>query len=150
VPFSLTNAASARARGAELTADWIVNRRLRLQGTAAVFRLREQVAPDSLISFNDIDAEFTASGSARLDLPANTGVDLTWRHVGSRPHHDIQSYDSVNLRLGWRPVPTLELSLAVDNLLDDEHVEFFDEDNQQLGDVMSRSFFATVRWSPRW
>jgi iron complex outermembrane receptor protein len=61
-----------------------------------------------------------------LDLPRGVELDLTARHVSALSLPPVPGYLAVDLRLGWHPRPDLELSLAVQNLFDRDHGEFFD------------------------
>lgn len=87
---------------------------------------------------------------ARVDLPRRFELDLYGRWVDSIAAYGIDAYTTVSARLGWRPSERLELSLAVDNLFDREHIEYAVLGGMQLpSDRMGRSWFARVSWRPR-
>jgi iron complex outermembrane receptor protein len=61
-----------------------------------------------------------------LNLPHQTEIDATVRHVAALSDPTVPSYTAVDVRLGWNPRSDLELSLAGHNLFGSEHAEFGD------------------------
>lgn len=61
-----------------------------------------------------------------LDLGPRTQFDVTWRYVGALSQPAVPSYTALDLRLGWRPRPNIDLSIAGQNLLGGGHGEFTD------------------------
>jgi iron complex outermembrane receptor protein len=59
-----------------------------------------------------------------LDLPGQTELDLTARHVAELTQPLVPSYSTVDLRMSWRPRPDLELSVIGQNLVGPAHGEF--------------------------
>lgn len=58
------------------------------------------------------------------DLSAHWRVDWIVRGVSRLPASDIPAYFAADVRVGWRPSPRWEVSLAGRNLLDRRHPEF--------------------------
>ena len=58
------------------------------------------------------------------DIAPRVELDLMARHAGGLPNPPVPSYTALDVRLGWRATRTLELSLALQNLLDESHPEF--------------------------
>lgn len=54
---------------------------------------------------------------------SNVTMDAFARYVGRLPRPQVPAYTELNLRLGWRPLPDLELALVGADLLDDSHAE---------------------------
>jgi hypothetical protein len=50
-------------------------------------------------------------------------VDGFARYVGKLERQQVPSYTELNFRLGWRPVPTVEVALVGADLLHDSHAE---------------------------
>ena len=71
-------------------------------------------------------------------------LDFAAYHVDELPNLAIDSYTRVDLRAAWSRGERLELSLALQNLLDDEHGEFVDFLVQPV--LVERSAVATVTW----
>ncbi|RZI83679.1 MAG: TonB-dependent receptor [Rubrivivax sp.] len=53
-------------------------------------------------------------------------MDATVRHVDSLPQPPVPAYTVLDLRLGWKPRPGLELSVGGRNLLGSAHAEFYE------------------------
>ena len=58
-----------------------------------------------------------------LTPTANVGVDGFLRHVDRLPRQQVPAYTELNLRIGWKPLPSLELALVGADLLDSSHPE---------------------------
>lgn len=58
------------------------------------------------------------------DLAHDVELDFSVRRVGAMPAVGAPAYTAVDARLGWRPIPPLELSVTVQNALDPGHVEW--------------------------
>ena len=148
-PYAYLNGLTTRTRGAEFAVDWRALQRLRVQGTASSFHMNSVRAPQAIAGPERSDAERLLTASVRVDVNEHAEVDLAWRWVAERPLWNIPSYDSLDLRLAWRPTPHFELEFAVDNLLDERHVEFFDERGQRPGAELGRTASAKVIWLSR-
>lgn len=59
-----------------------------------------------------------------FDLPRNIEVDAMMRHIGALPNPSVPAYTELNMRIGWRATPHIELSVAGQDLLHDRHPEF--------------------------
>jgi iron complex outermembrane receptor protein len=59
-----------------------------------------------------------------FDLGEAWQLDLMARHYGWLYNRSVPSYTAVDARLAWRLRRDLELSLTVQNLFDDKHVEW--------------------------
>ncbi|MCA9480145.1 MAG: TonB-dependent receptor, partial [Nitrospira sp.] len=64
-------------------------------------------------------------GSLRslLTLPSHVELDSWVRMVGDLSASNIPGYVELDLRLGWKPWPNLDLSIVGQNLLDRHHPE---------------------------
>jgi iron complex outermembrane recepter protein len=61
-----------------------------------------------------------------LDLPCQSELDVTMRHVSALSNPVVPAYTAVDIRVAWRPRPDLELSVTGQNLFDSGHGEFTD------------------------
>jgi iron complex outermembrane receptor protein len=61
-----------------------------------------------------------------LDIGPRTQFDLTLRYVGALAQPAVPSYTALDLRLGWKLRPNVDLSIAGQNLLGSGHGEFTD------------------------
>lgn len=146
LPSVYQNSVHANTRGAEIATDWIVTDRLRLQFGATLYDMRDLRSPDALFAFADVDPTHTFTARARLDLPRRTELDIGWRRVGAIRYHGIDAYDSTDLRFGWHVNDELQFSVAIDNVFNSRHAEYFNEESAIQGDVFGRSVFARISW----
>jgi iron complex outermembrane receptor protein len=77
-----------------------------------------------------------ASLRSAISLRDGLDLDIWFRYVdeattvyadSANPFYPIDDHISLDLRLAWRPIPDLELSVAGQNLLDSSHLEFVQE-----------------------
>lgn len=59
-----------------------------------------------------------------FDLPYQTELDLSLRHVDALSNPNVPAYNLLGGRIGWSPQRNLELSMTVQNLIGSGHVEF--------------------------
>jgi iron complex outermembrane receptor protein len=59
-----------------------------------------------------------------LDLPRNVEFDAILRSIGALPNPAVPAYTELNLRVGWRATPQLEIWGAGQDLLHASHPEF--------------------------
>ena len=144
--FMFANTFDAVVYGAESSVEWAITDWMRWQvhgnwlhmrGEAPVSEMTLQVASDPGSQFES---------RLRFDLPFATELDVAWRHVGELENYHIASYSSLDLRAAWHPRDSMELSLTLNNALDREHVEFFDETGGRPGACIGRSLFGRVVW----
>jgi iron complex outermembrane receptor protein len=89
-----------------------------------------------------------------LNLPKKFEFDQTYRQVSALPAQTssnilpvevVKAYGTADARLGWRPTPHVELSIAGDNLLQPHHAEFGDS-GPLIGIKRSVYGKAVFRW----
>ena len=79
------------------------------------------VPPDDAITTEGETPCNQASLRSSWDLGRSTELDLWLRYVDEMPARDVPAYTEMDLRFGWRPTESLELSIVGRNLLDDRH-----------------------------
>ncbi len=81
------------------------------------------------------------------DLAYDVEFDLMGRYVDSLPAQSVPKYFSLDLRLGWQPTESLELSVVAQNLLDGKHLEFGNVEGKPTPPVeIPRGVFGYVTW----
>jgi iron complex outermembrane receptor protein len=130
--------------GLEAAAEWAATAWLRLEAQGT-WQDSEVMGPMP----GSVDPERILSLRARVDLPRDVELDLGWRSVSELAALGIPSYESMNARAAWWPTSNIELSLALDNLFDDEHIEFRDDLKLAPGATIGRTVFARFTWRPR-
>jgi iron complex outermembrane receptor protein len=136
--------------GAEAAGNWGVTDRWRLRGAYSFLHLNL----DPKQSSNMRTAE-SPEGKSPLhqfhlrsffDLTENLELDTMLYIVSNLANQNTHSYTRLDLRVGWRPTPDLELSLALQNLLEHRHKEFGDGDDGILAFEVPRSIYGRVTW----
>jgi iron complex outermembrane receptor protein len=151
LPLLIQNKIEGPVYGVEAWAAWQVTQGWRLSGGLATLRkhLRlepgstDPVGPSNVTLANDPEFQWMLRSS--LDLSPTQQLDVMVRRVGALPAPSVPEYTAVDLRYGWRVRPDLELSLAVQNLLDRWHSEFRPSNLQP--NEFERAFFVKLRWA---
>jgi iron complex outermembrane receptor protein len=141
----------ARTYGVEPALTWYVAEGVTLRGWYALLVRRFEEDPDSLDPETDDLREKRnprnqAYARLSLDPLPDVEVDVVGRYVDSIPGHDIDSYVELDARIGWRPLPRLELSLVGQNLLHDEHFEAPSSGAGEQATEVERGFYLSVSW----
>ncbi|NGZ05732.1 MAG: TonB-dependent receptor [Magnetococcales bacterium] len=150
-PQSYGNLARAASYGLESALEWQVNDSWKLTASHTWFKMNIDLVNGS----TDIATVDTANNAPRhqwqlhayLDLPYDLQLDGALYHVDrlTSVTQQIPSYTRLDLRLGWRPTPGWNVSLAAQNLLDARHPEF--TGTSVPTSEVSRAFLATMDWS---
>lgn len=124
----LENRMSGESYGMELAVNWDISDNWRLKASHAWFKVSletDSVSTDTTSPRTaDITPEHQSQLRSQLDLPYNLEFDASIHYLDKIPHSEIDGYTRLDMRLGWRPDKDLQLSLVLQNLLQDEHREF--------------------------
>jgi len=90
-------------------------------------------------------AEHQVQGQLLVDLPFDFEFDTHVYYVSKIELFDLEDYVRLDLRLGWEPIEKLELSFAVQNVTNDEHLEWAYE-FEYTGTRIPRSYYGAVTW----
>jgi iron complex outermembrane receptor protein len=93
---------------------------------------------------NDPDYQWQLRSSHNL-TPRHE-LDIILRSIGELPNPNVPSYTAVDVRIGWRPVRDLELSLTAQNLLDSSHPEFGSATGMTSRSEFERGVFLKLVW----
>ncbi|RZL33284.1 MAG: TonB-dependent receptor, partial [Rubrivivax sp.] len=124
------NGMRGRVSGFEAWSLWQVTPILRLQAGMTLLRPHLELKPGSRDTASSVA---TAEGAmprstwrlrAAVTLPRAVEFDVTARHVGGLSLPDVPAYTTVDMRLGGRLGPDVEIALTAHNLLDRGHGEF--------------------------
>jgi len=149
VPIVSRNSLDGETYGVELAAtldaaDW-----WRLNSSVTWFQMdlrKDPISTDQNVSgFEGNDPEWQWNLRSHMDLPANWEFDQTLYYVDALKSQAVKHYFRLDLRLGWRPINNVEVSLVAQNLLEDQHQEWGD-DRIQTNDrnLVERSFFGKL------
>ncbi|MCW5651223.1 MAG: TonB-dependent receptor [Ramlibacter sp.] len=103
-------------------------------------RARAGVPPPSAMEALGNDPSHRVTLGSSHDLGRATTLDLQLRRVGALPSPTVPAYTALDLRLGWKVNPNLELSVTGRNLNHARHVEW----NTQVD--LLRSVFVKAVW----
>jgi len=146
LPLFFNNQAAALVYGVEVWGNYSVADWWRL---SAGFNIQHEhihfQANGGLAGLDFVADDPNHQASLRSSVNLGDGVtwDATLRYVGALHHPALADYGELDMRLGWKVTPTIEVSVAGSNLLHDRHAEFF-EDGES--DEIPRSFFIDTRW----
>ena len=150
VPVYGDNKRYGNTRGLELELEGQMREGWRLHGTYTYLDMRLDLDSDSWDTLGDAAEGESPQhqyflGSA-LDLPGNLLLDTGLRYVDELPTLGIDSYFSLDLRLGWQLGENLEIALVGQNLLDSHHREFLPEYIGTLPTETQRGVYGQVIW----
>jgi iron complex outermembrane receptor protein len=123
-----SNMAEGSTRGVEAWGSWQAAPSWRLSSGATVQRVNVRPKPGSADSIGSSSLAINDPSSwwmlrSSHDLSSNTELDLMLRHVNALPHPSLPGYTAVDMNIGWKVRPGIELSLSGRNL-GGGHVEF--------------------------
>ncbi len=129
LPIFFNNQASAHSYGGEVSVDWRVHERWRLQGNYSYLN----ISVNSSAEFSQIDATTGGAHKANprhqisfrsnYDLSEKVELNLWLRYVSSLPFYNIKDYVTMDARLAWKPVHNVEFFLVGQNLFSQNHRE---------------------------
>ncbi len=148
IPVVFTNGASGKSYGLELSGTVHPTQFWKVTAWYALQTLETDRNPGD---FGQVSGQGTSprhSGHVRsnLDLPYHLEFDTLLYLVDRLSADDVPGYARLDLRLGWRPAPSLELALGVRNLTRDRHGEFLSEGVTSGVTEIERSYFLGLAW----
>jgi len=149
IPFTTNNKLSAEAYGIEVSSDWRPLEWWRLQATYSFLTLHmitgDSLDPDGR-KLNGQSPSHHASLRSLMRLPGNVEFDLWGRYVDRLPTLNIQGYFNLDLRLGWKPLHNLDLSVVGQNLIDSHRPEFNASFLEQGSSEVQRGAYVKLTW----
>lgn len=150
LPLKAGNKADGETYGAELSVNFRPTSYWRL--SAGYTYLQMQLHSDPTLrgmnaeAAEDVSPHHQVQLLSRLDLPHNLEFDISAYFMDRLPGPDIPPYTRLDVRLGWRPIKDLELSLIGQNLLDDRHPEFNSPFQAFAPTEQQRSMLFKISW----
>ena len=148
VPLVASNELDARGYGVEVSGAWNVVDSWRLDAgyTLMLLEIEQQDSLDPTAQGQEEDTpthQFHLR--SRVDLPWHFEFDTALYWVDNVSNQDVSDYARLDARLGWHPLPSLELSLAGQNLARHNHDEF-GPSFTALPTSIPRAFYGKVTW----
>ena len=151
-PFVHDNKMTGETYGVEVAVEWRPTDWWRLLGAYTYMQVQLHPDEDGMDFFSEPAEGGTPRHQVSLrsmtDLPGNVELDLWGRYVDSLPALRVGKYLTLDARLSWSPLESLELSVVGRNLLEDRHTEFISEMNIMTQDpvAIERSVYGQVSW----
>jgi iron complex outermembrane receptor protein len=144
----LGNGMEGTTNGVEMWGNYQASRTWRLSAGLTGLRESLRLKPGSRDTANSVlQAGQNPANSwmlrSSLDLPYQSEVDVTLRHVSALSNPAVPAYTTGDLRYGWKARRDLELSLTGQNLFGGEHAEFTAPATRS---EFGRSVFLKVTW----
>ncbi len=149
LPLALVNGLAGRTRGFEIAADAVAGDRIKLRASYSYLDI--DLKPQS--GSGDRTTAPSTEGSsprhsvqllAHAGLPRELELDATARYVDRLPAQSTSGYFDLDLRLGWRPAPSLEMSLVGQGLLHAHHLEF--AGGSSASTEIQRGVYGKLAW----
>ncbi|MCB1986616.1 MAG: TonB-dependent receptor [Burkholderiales bacterium] len=143
--MQLTSDRETRIYGFEIFGEWRAMNDLRFMPTYSYLQVENRV-PEGQEAESGQDPIHQFTLRAQFDLAHNIDVDAFFRHIHRLPGIEVDSYQALDLRLAWRPVSKMEISVIGQNLLQTHHQEFAPELIQTMPVQIQRGIFTKLTW----
>ncbi len=150
------NSLEGEVYGFEVTSQWQPLPQLKLAGSYSYLGVDLQPTkintfiPQNFSSEGDLDAEgepnHVLSARAYINLPKNLEFDILYYFTSNNSARNVPSFHRLDLRLGWKPIKELELSLVGQNIADETHFELNELLERATQTERSYYFKATVNF----
>jgi iron complex outermembrane receptor protein len=149
IPILFRNSRLGETYGAELAAVTQVGAKSKLAASYSWLRADLRAKPGG----PPVDG-LTAEGASPRhqfharwfqDLPGKMQFDAAYYFRGGLAHPLLRSYHRVDGRIGWAPSANLDFSFALQNVLDNQHLEAVGS-GFELPSEMGRSLYGKVTW----
>jgi len=115
--------------GLETSAHWQISKIWKLIGTYSYLDTQLHLLATSTDAYSELSDEGNnphnqATLRSLFNLYDNMEFDTALYYADNVPSQNASHYTRLDVRLGWKPLPRLNLSLGGRNLLDKQHREF--------------------------
>ncbi|MBF0495257.1 MAG: TonB-dependent receptor [Deltaproteobacteria bacterium] len=129
VPLYANDHMKGEVYGVEVAADWQVTNRWGLSTTYSFLHIDLHMTDNSQSIYEAASVEgrsphHQASLRSNLRITDDVQLNMWLRFVDSLPYQNVDNYTSLDARLSWKPIKSLELSLVGQNLLQGSHAEY--------------------------
>lgn len=151
IPLNYENLMHGETHGAEIFGTWKVSSRWTLTPACALEEIHMHLDPTS----KDTSTVAAVQGStprqwARVDshllLASRLAWDASANFVGRLANPSVASYTRVDTQLTWNLKEHLSASLVGQDLLRNQHIEFFTEQGTGITNFIKRSAYAKLIW----
>jgi iron complex outermembrane receptor protein len=150
MPFRVDNKMKGETYGLEVAADWRAMDWWQLQLAYTYLQMQLTLDGDSQDTVSEAiegdSPEHHVSLRSKMDIPGNIEFDWWLRYMDKLPNNDVDSYITLDVLLGWKPIENLEFAIVGQNLLDDQHPEFTSEFIKSLPAEIERGVYGKITW----
>jgi iron complex outermembrane receptor protein len=149
IHFPWVNGIAGSTDGFEVTPDWQPTHWWQLKASYSYLNLDLKTKPGNtnMTYVNKYEGSSPHSQvmvRSLFNLPKRFELDQTYRYVSGLPDQKVKGYETADVRLGWRPMHHLDLSVVGENLFQPQHPEF-GHDGPVVG--IKRSVYAKITWN---
>jgi iron complex outermembrane receptor protein len=144
ITSTATNETQGDVYGAELAMELSLTEWLRLRPAYTYMENNIHFNATDVITAQDPRHQVSVRMS--MNLPKNIECDLWYRYV-SEVSDSVDGYNAVDVRLGWKLAPNLELSVVGQNLLENHHAEMVPEALHTIATEVQRGVYGKIVWS---
>jgi iron complex outermembrane receptor protein len=147
-PIQFANKAHGHTYGVETALSWQVVPRWRLMLASTFLRMHIELDSSSADTFakgmegNSPQHQFHVR--SYLNLPGNLEFDTALYYVDNLPNQGVPSHVRLDARLGWHPIDVLELSLVLQDMLHERHLEFANRSGLVEPTEIERSIYGKI------
>ncbi len=149
IPVNGDNGMYGKTYGVEFATDWRVLPWWRLQGAYTYLQVVLDVREGSLMALENPDGrspQNQISLRSSWELTKEVELDAWLRYADRIASLDVPSYTTIDLQLRWKPLPGVELSVVGQNLLQDDHQEFYQMGVVTVAAKVPRGVYGKVVW----
>ncbi|MGD0281124.1 MAG: TonB-dependent receptor [Dissulfurispiraceae bacterium] len=150
IPYNVANKMSGKSVGTELAVNWQALDWWRLQPSFAYLNVQFNLDSDSNDTISQINAQMNPHKKfmfrSLMDLTKKLELDSSVYYTDAVPVSGLKSYTDLNIRIAWKPVKGLEISLVGQNLLDNLHTENSSSVFLSAMNEIRRSVTGKVTW----
>ncbi len=150
IPSEFNNFMEGETRGYEIAARWKPIDPLRLQAAYTYLdvdlKLKKGAPLDANLENHNTSPSHQLTFSTSMNLPWNLESDVWLRYIDDILDSNVESYTTMDVRIGWEPFNTLCVTLVGRNLLEQSHLEFIERTGRVPHIQVERSVYASVMW----
>ncbi len=125
LPLYPSNAVDGLVWGGEVTANWEIMDNWSMAASYSFLDMElDGLTATSLVTKEGTTPQHQFNIRSYVNITENVEFDTLLYFNDNLPAEGIDAYTRLDVRLGWRPVDPVEVSIAGQNLLDDQHPEF--------------------------
>jgi iron complex outermembrane receptor protein len=148
IPITQINAMHGHTYGTEIVFNYQVSQWWKLVASYTLLKmhLNSHIESDEPDTQEEGSPENQFQVHAFLTMPWNMEFDSALYYVDHIGSNDIPSYVRLDIRIGWEPTKKVNISLALQNLLDDHHPEYSTRVLGLKQSEVTRSIYVKTTW----